>query len=241
MSVAHLTTGSVQPPKVEGKLRLYSMEYCPFAQRVRLVLDAKNIPYDIVNINLINKPDWYFKIHPEGKVPALDTGSEVIVESLDISDYLDEKYSDHPLYPKDPEAKQRDKELIEKVGPLTGVFAKCLSGQEEKTPDEWAQEFTPHLEVFENELVCRGTTYFGGDKPGMVDYMLWPWGERAGTVAIKLGQQLPFSADQFPVMRKWRKAMREEPVCSKIYHGPDKFWKVVQFKLHNATPDYDSV
>lgn len=43
------------------------MEYCPYAHRVRLVLKAKNIPHDIVNINLINQPEWYFKIHPQGK------------------------------------------------------------------------------------------------------------------------------------------------------------------------------
>lgn len=42
------------------------MEYCPYAQRVRLVLIAKGVPHDIVNINLTNKPQWYFDIHPEG-------------------------------------------------------------------------------------------------------------------------------------------------------------------------------
>lgn len=59
--------GSVEPPRNEGLLRLYSMEFCPYAHRSRLVLKAKGIPHDIVNINLIQKPEWYFSIHPEGK------------------------------------------------------------------------------------------------------------------------------------------------------------------------------
>jgi hypothetical protein len=36
-------TGSTNPPLSKGKLRLYSMRFCPYAQRVHLVLDAKKI------------------------------------------------------------------------------------------------------------------------------------------------------------------------------------------------------
>lgn len=36
--------GSVAPPIVPGKIRLYSMRFCPYAQRIHLVLDAKHIP-----------------------------------------------------------------------------------------------------------------------------------------------------------------------------------------------------
>ncbi|XP_063910140.1 pyrimidodiazepine synthase-like isoform X3 [Zophobas morio] len=167
MSKLHLAAGSQQPPKVDGKLRLYSMEYCPYAQRPRLVLNAKNIPHDIVNINLLDKPDWYFKIHPEGIVPALDTGSEIVIESLVISDFLEEKYPKPALYPANPEAKKRDQELIEKIDPLLSVFFLCLWKKDLKTPEEWVEEFVPHLEVFESELGSRGTPFFGGSKPGM--------------------------------------------------------------------------
>lgn len=59
--------GSELPPKVDGKLRLYSMEYCPYVHRVRLVLRAKNIDHEIVNVNLINKPEWLFELNAEGK------------------------------------------------------------------------------------------------------------------------------------------------------------------------------
>ncbi|EEZ99479.1 pyrimidodiazepine synthase [Tribolium castaneum] len=239
MASPHLTTGSQQPPKIEGKLRLYSMQFCPYAQRARLVLKAKNIPHDIVNINLINKPEWYTKVHPEGKVPALDTGSKIVVESLDIADFLDAEYpNNNPLYSSD---KNRDKELIKKIAPITDLFYKCVAKTENKSLEEWAKAFVPHLEVFERDLAARGTTFFGGDKPGMVDYMLWPWGERAGTIAIAHGAQLPFGSDQFPCLRKWRKAMREDKICSEIYNGPEKFWKCVEMKLKNLPPDYDSI
>lgn len=108
--------GAACPPTETGKVRLYGMRFCPFTQRVRIVLNAKNIPHDIVYINLKKQPTWYFKFHPDGKVPVLDTGDEVMLESLDIADYLDEKFPDPPLYPSDPELKSRDKEFIQKFG-----------------------------------------------------------------------------------------------------------------------------
>lgn len=78
----------------DGKLRLYSMRFCPFAQRSHLVLEAKNIPYHTANINLKEKPEWLVQKSPLGKVPALEIPSEKgdpLIESLIIADYLDDK------------------------------------------------------------------------------------------------------------------------------------------------------
>ena len=44
MSLKHLPTGSPFPKHEAGVLRLYSMKYCPYAERARLVLAAKKIP-----------------------------------------------------------------------------------------------------------------------------------------------------------------------------------------------------
>lgn len=108
---------------------------------------------------------WFFL----GKVPALIDGSKVVVESLDICDYLDEKYPNNPLYPAEPEARAQDKELIKKIGPATQVFAECCFMNKPKSPEEWLKSFLEVLQVFEEALEKRGTKYFGGEKPGMVN------------------------------------------------------------------------
>lgn len=71
--------------------------------------------YDIVYINLSQKPEWY-----QGKVPGivLENG-ETLYESLIISEYLDEAYPEHNLFPKDPLAKAKDKLLIEKFNQVS--------------------------------------------------------------------------------------------------------------------------
>lgn len=71
--------------------------------------------------------------------------------------------------------------------------------------------------------------------------MLWPWAERSGTVAIVLKKALPMGEDQFKKLRAWKRAMRARPEVDGIYHGPEKFYKVVLFKTAGVEPDYDSV
>lgn len=61
-------SGDPQPP-YNGKLRIYNMRFCPYAQRTILALNAKEIDYEIVNVNLMNKPDWIFDKSPFGKKP----------------------------------------------------------------------------------------------------------------------------------------------------------------------------
>ncbi|CAH3195019.1 unnamed protein product, partial [Porites evermanni] len=60
--MGHYSKGSEKPPLKGDRLRLYSMRFCPFAQRARLVLAAKGINYECVNINLKDKPDWFFEL-----------------------------------------------------------------------------------------------------------------------------------------------------------------------------------
>ncbi|KAG5893176.1 hypothetical protein JTB14_000436 [Gonioctena quinquepunctata] len=224
MSTKHLSVGSEDPPRVDGLLRIYAMKFCPFAQRALLVLKAKEIPHEVIYISLFKKPEWYSKIHPEGKVPALLDGSKVIVESLDICDYLDEKYPQNPLYPAEPEAKNN------------GCFT-----DEKKSPEEWLELFVVGLQDLEDELAKRGTMFFGGEKPGMVDYMMWPWAERAECVSIKLGQKLPFRDSHIPLLRQWRRDMMQQPVCKELLINGERFWKIAQCKLTGAEPAYDEV
>ncbi|XP_023013040.2 pyrimidodiazepine synthase isoform X2 [Leptinotarsa decemlineata] len=240
MSEIHLSTGSQEPPRVEGLLRVYSNKFCPFAQRVLLVLKAKEIPHDIVNINIFNKPEWYFNIHLEGKVPALLDGSKIIIESLDICEYIEETYPERPLYPSDPETKNKDKELIQKIGPASSLYLKCCFTKDEKTSaEEWVKLFVDALKDFEDELGKRGTKFFGGEKPGMLDFMLWPWAERSGCVSLKLGKTLPLGEDDLPRLRMWKTEMKKYPVCAELFISSERFWKVAQCKLLGREPPFD--
>jgi glutathione S-transferase len=97
-------------------IKLYDFKSSPNCQRVKVVLAEKNLPYEIVPIDLTKKeqknPD-YLKMNPYGKVPVLTDDNTVLYESLIINEYLEEKYPNPPLMPKEPAKKAKGRILVD--------------------------------------------------------------------------------------------------------------------------------
>uniref|UniRef100_F7BC91 Glutathione S-transferase omega n=1 Tax=Callithrix jacchus TaxID=9483 RepID=F7BC91_CALJA len=123
-SARSLGKGSAPPgPVPEGLIRVYSMRFCPFAERTRLVLKAKGIRHEVININLKNKPEWFFKKNPFGLVPVLENSQgQLIYESAITCEYLDEAYPGKKLFPDDPYEKACQKMVFE-------LFSKVLTNK----------------------------------------------------------------------------------------------------------------
>ena len=97
-------------------IKLYDFKSSPNCQRVKVVLAEKNLVYDTVPIDLRKqeqKTPEYLKLNPYGKVPVLTDDSTVLYESLIINEYLDEKYPDPPLMPKDPASRAKARILVD--------------------------------------------------------------------------------------------------------------------------------
>ena len=97
-------------------IKLYDFKSSPNCQRVKVVLAEKNLPYEIVPIDLAKKEQKnpeYLKMNPYGKVPVLTDDSTVLYESLIINEYLEEKYPNPPLMPKDPAKKAKGRILVD--------------------------------------------------------------------------------------------------------------------------------
>ena len=97
-------------------IKLYDFKSSPNCQRVKVVLAEKNLPYEIVPVDLTKKeqknPD-YLKMNPYGKVPVLTDDATVLYESLVINEYLEEKYPNPPLMPKDPAKKAKGRIMVD--------------------------------------------------------------------------------------------------------------------------------
>ncbi|XP_076649059.1 pyrimidodiazepine synthase [Halictus rubicundus] len=239
MSSKHLAAGSVAPPIKPGKLRLYSMRFCPYAQRIHLVLDAKKIPYDVVYVNLTNKPEWLLEKSPRGKVPCIELNEgEILYESLVIAEYLDEAYSQNKLYPINPLAKAKDKLLIDRFNSVINTIYKLYVNA--SLGYEVFEEALTELELFEQELAKRGTAFFGGNSPGMLDLMIWPWWERSDILKILRGEQYGIPRDRFKRLSEWRSAMKENSAVKISYLNTEVHAKYMQSRLA-GTPQYDLV
>ncbi|KAF5294459.1 hypothetical protein FQR65_LT01585 [Abscondita terminalis] len=252
MSNLHLRKGSVPPQKVEGKLRLYSMKYCSFAHRVRLVLLVKKIPHDVVNVNIFDKPDWLFTLNPLGEVPILDVGSKIIAQSLDICDYLDKEYPDPPLRSQNADEAVRDQNLIEHFDKMLPTLFEMLRYRTGTSYDEYMEVLLSYVRKYEEELKHRGslhldlvgitmpvlgTRYFGGNVPHLVDYIMWPYAERAVICGKLYGKTIP-GVDVFPYLYSWCSAMRHLPEVQQTKVNVD-YQEVIFKKLRNNDLDID--
>ncbi|TXI13147.1 MAG: glutathione S-transferase [Polynucleobacter sp.] len=63
---------------------LYSYRRCPYAMRARMALAYAQIPVEIREISLREKPASMLAISPKGTVPVLQCGELVIEQSLEI-------------------------------------------------------------------------------------------------------------------------------------------------------------
>lgn len=236
MAKKHLSAGSEEPPEKAGTVRLYGMRFCPYVQRIRIVLNAKGVDFEEIFIDLKNKPEWLFKVHPDGKVPALEDGDKIVIESLDIAEYLDAKYPEPPLYPK-PERKDEDKELISLFGKVSGAMGRAFHDKEKRPIKEYMQEILKTLEEFEKELEKRGTPFFSGEKPGMVDFMMWPWTERSKMPALINDEEFTFPKEKYPKLVAWRLAMQEYPPVQETIIDADKHLRFLK-KYLSGVGDY---
>lgn len=227
--------GSPAPgPVPEGQIRLYSMRFCPFAQRTRLVLHAKGIKHETININLKNKPDWFFEKNPLGLVPALETpAGEVIYESPITCEYLDEVYGENKLLTSSPFAKAQQKMMMENFSKITPYFYKIPMGRKNGEDVSGLEaELKEKFVKLNQDLKNKKTKFFGGNSITMIDYMMWPWFERLEIFGVKN------YIDGAPELKKWIDCMSEDPAVKATAYSIDAYNAFYKGYIE-GNPDFD--
>lgn len=125
--------GLYDSPSPEAKalcgLHLYHFVLSNCSQRVRIALEEKGLAWESHHLNLaVNEhlTEEYQLINPNGVVPTLVHDGQVVIESNDIISYLDERFPDRPLRPRDPGDRARMEERIEAASAIQGAI-KALS------------------------------------------------------------------------------------------------------------------
>ncbi|ODN05183.1 Pyrimidodiazepine synthase [Orchesella cincta] len=256
MDSKHLAAGQSCPPLIPGSLRIYSMRFCPYAQRALLAAAAKAIQYDVVNINLISKPEFMFPKNPDAKVPTIETDDgRVLYESLIVCDYIDEAFNkpdasggdtvSRKLNPSDPFQKSLDRILVEKFTKVSSLDFQLYfpSGLQSDQVVLLMNKLIGELELFEKELERRGTKFFAGsEKPGMLDYMIWPWMERLPSLELIHEANAPTlrnGRQRHPLLSAWEKAMIADDAVKESYLSPEIHAKYRSMKRSGEPINYD--
>ena len=83
-------------------MTLYSGNTCPFSQRCRIVLYEKGMDFQVIDVDLFNKPEDIAVMNPYAQVPILVERDLVLYESNIINEYIDERFPHPQLMPADP-------------------------------------------------------------------------------------------------------------------------------------------
>ena len=110
-----------------SRFMLCSFKTCPWVQRAAIVLQAKQVPYDITYIDRDKRPDWFLAVSPHSKVPVLQIdGKEALFESNAIAEYLEET-AKPPLHPEDPVARARNRAWTDFVPTFASASSSFLN------------------------------------------------------------------------------------------------------------------
>jgi len=239
--VPHLAEGSTPPQVDPDRVTVYNMRFCPFAQRTILVLLAKNIPFDVVNINLKKKPEWFLK-ETWGLVSVVRYKDNYIMESLINSDFIDELFPSHPLHPTDPFEKAKGRLQVESFCKMNGPYYKMWYAAADSA-EERSKQFSiivSKLEEMDKELKRTKSKFFGGSSPGMTDLMVWPFMERMPVLDLFYPEEGLVIPARLENLVNWVKDMWEVPAIKQYGLEPEVHLKYRQsYSNSTGVPDYD--
>ncbi len=158
-------------PDAKPDFELVSHRLCPYVQRAAIVLAEKDVPFRRTIIDLADRPDWFRKLSPLGKVPLLMTDDEVLFESAVIAEYLDE-ITPGRMLPADPLARARHRATVEFVSALLSDIAGFYSAKDTAALEEQRAKIRSKLEWLEDHL--GDGPFFAGQAFGLVDAAMAP-------------------------------------------------------------------
>jgi glutathione S-transferase len=151
-------------------LKLISHKLCPYVQRAVIALAEKGVPFERIDIDLANKPDWFLKVSPLGKTPVLLVGDHAIFESAVILEYLEETQA-NPLHPADALRRAEHRSFIEFGSAILNDIAGLYAASDEAAFTARALQLKQRFERLEARLVGP---WFDGETFSLVDAVFGP-------------------------------------------------------------------
>jgi len=181
-------------------MKLYGYFRSSASYRVRIALNMKGLDYDQVSVHLAKGKQYdreFSAISPQNLVPVLEHDGQLLYQSLAIIQYLEEKFPEPRLLPKDSPGRNRVRSLALisacEIHPLnnTRVLAyltDTLRVTEEQKNAWYRHWVTVGFTALEKRLATEKETgkFCHGDTPGFADITLVPQVANANRFKVDL-------------------------------------------------------
>jgi RNA polymerase-associated protein len=167
-------------------LTLYSARDCIHCHRVRLVLAAKGVTYDLVPVDLDDPPEDLLDLNPYNSVPTLVDRDLVLYDTSVICEYLDERYPHPPLMPVDPLSRARLRLAIVRIENdwLTLVDQIEAGGRTAETARKTLRD-----ELIKNASAFKASKFFLSPEMSLADCALAPLIWRLDALGVQLPRE----------------------------------------------------
>jgi glutathione S-transferase len=190
------------------RFMLCSFKTCPWVQRAAIVLQEKQIAYDINYIDANNRPAWFLAISPHSKVPVLQIdGRESLFESNAIAEYLDETVAPR-LHPEDPIRRAQNRAWTDYLTTFASAVTNTMYADSEEQFVKLSEKIPGVFQKLEEALGKRGNAgpYFNGPKLSLVDAAYAPFLQRY----TFMDRLRPLGMiEKFPLLEAWCNALLE--------------------------------
>jgi len=185
------------------KPELISFKLCPYVHRSVIMLTEKGVECETTYVDLSNKPSWFLKISPLGKVPVLRVGDVILFESAIINEYLDET---HPpaLHPQDPLRRAHNRAWIEFGASLLKSRFGLMTAADKAGFETGKAQVKEGLSRLEAQLDAG--PYFNGAEFSLVDAAYAPLLIRLAVMEAECGLGL---FDDVPRVEAWHRTLME--------------------------------
>jgi glutathione S-transferase len=174
-----------------------------------IALRAKSVTFETTYVNLREKPDWFLKNSPHGKVPVLQVDDEILFESNAIAEYLDETV-EPKMHPADPITRARHRAWTDFVPNFSSGLSGVYYAKTKEASDAAMEMAHKRLEriAYALEHHAEPGPYFGGDKLCLVDCAYAPFFQRFLMADDLLGTKL---LDEYRSVKAWAEALMAHP------------------------------
>ena len=162
-------------------LTFYYGSGSPFAWKVWLALEHKAVPYEFRLLSFDRddtKSPEFLAVNPRGRVPAIVDEGFALWESAAIVEYLEERYAQNPLLPKDAHGRAKARRLAGEadsyLGPTIGKLVELVLFSDAPAPpaeiEKAKGEILAELALWEQQMT--GPYFLGA--LSLADFAVFP-------------------------------------------------------------------